>query len=140
MRNAKLTELLFSENLTCVLSDGKETFESRERGIAPLLRLIGSGKDFRGFSAADKVVGKAAALLYACMGISELYAGVLGDAARPVLLAHGISFEYGKTAERIINRGGDGICPMEKAVAPIDEPFAARAVLESELRRISGRE
>ena len=63
--NERLKALLAEENLTCVLSDGNRLIKSRERGVKPLIGFIESGKSFKGFTAADKVVGKAAALLYA---------------------------------------------------------------------------
>ena len=59
----ELKKLLESEKLTLVISDGKEYFTSREKGIRPLLNFAESGKSFRGFAAADKIVGKAAALV-----------------------------------------------------------------------------
>ena len=52
---------------TLVLVKGERVITSNQRGVAPLLALIDT--DVTGFSAADKVVGKAAALLYVKLGV-----------------------------------------------------------------------
>lgn len=72
------------------------------RGISPMMKFIGMGKDLKGYSAADMIVGKAAASEY--------------------LEAHHIPHSYDKLTEQIINRTGDNICPMEAAVANISDP------------------
>lgn len=42
---------------------GSTIYISTERGVKPLIDRIDDGTDLQGFSAADKVVGKAAAFL-----------------------------------------------------------------------------
>ena len=100
---------------TCVLVKGKQVLTSREKGITPLLKFIAGGSDFRGYCAADKIVGKAAALLYVYMGIEEVYAAVASSAAATIIR----SLQYEKLVPEIINRKGDGICPIEQAVKDI---------------------
>lgn len=129
--NAK--NLLLNGNYTCVLSNGEDTVTSREKGVRPLIELIDSGKDFSGYSAADKIVGKAAALLYAYMNVSELYAEVASRAAVEVCGKYGIKLSYGTLTEKIINRRGDDICPMEKTVADITDPLAAYQAVKAKL-------
>ncbi|MDE6966768.1 MAG: DUF1893 domain-containing protein, partial [Clostridiales bacterium] len=76
-----LMPMLDDGGYTCVLSDGKNTVTSKERGVAPLLQMIEGGGDYRGYFAADKVVGAAAALLYAYMGGAQLCAHVMSERA-----------------------------------------------------------
>ena len=135
--NERLKALLAEENLTCVLSDGNRLIKSRERGVKPLIGFIESGKSFKGFTAADKVVGKAAALLYALMGVSSLYAAVISEGALTVCKSFGISVEYGALAQNIINRRGDGFCPMEQAVADISDPQTAFNAVKEKLKNLS---
>ena len=49
---------------TLCLVRGEEILMRDERGIAPMMALLAEGKDLTGFSAADRVVGKAAAMLF----------------------------------------------------------------------------
>lgn len=117
------------EQYTCVLSDGNHLFTSRERGIRPLLDGISSGVDFHDFMAVDTIVGKAAALLYAYMGISRLHAEVLSENALPILDRYHITTSYHTLTPQIINRTKTDICPMERAVLLINEPDMAKEVL-----------
>ena len=66
-------EILVENDCTCVIIKGDFCFESKQRGVKPLLELIDAGYDVSCGVAADKVVGKAAAFLYILLGIKEIY-------------------------------------------------------------------
>lgn len=117
---------------TCAIYRDEKVYKSQQRGVAPLLEWLESGEDYNGFSAVDKVVGKAAAFLYVLLGVKKLYAFVLSEAAEKVLLSYGISVEYQEKVSAIRNRTNTGFCPMEQAVWDIDEPNMARlAILQT---------
>ena len=115
-----LKELVERGGFTCAIAKGDRLFTSTLRGIRPLLDLIESGEDFSG-----GIAGRAAALWYARRGIAEVYAGVLGEGGLAVLREHNIAAQFGTLAERIINRAGTDICPMERASADISNPNEA---------------
>ncbi len=104
----------------CLSKDGVLILDDK-RGITPLLELIASGKDVSGYSAADKVVGKAAAALFIKCGIKQLYAAVLSKGGAKLLESHGVEYVYDTLTDAIINRAGTDACPMEKAVRDIEE-------------------
>lgn len=129
----KAKELLEDVKATCAFVKNEESFYSLERGVAPLLKLLREEKSLAGFSAADKVVGKAAAFLYVLLKVERLYAGVISKYALEVLDKYGVTVEYGQLVEAIRNRRGDGFCPMETAVLHIDDPNeAVEAVLRKQ--------
>lgn len=129
-------ELLKAEKTrTCAFVCGQEELFDTRRGVAPLLALIDSGKDFSAFSAADKVVGRGAALLYVYLKIRKLYACVLSKSALEVLNYHGIFCEYDHLAEGIVNRTHDGPCPMEAATAGVFDPVKGLELIRRTLRR-----
>lgn len=130
-------ETLLAENCTCVLSDGKETITSYERGVKPLINFVNSKKDFSGFLAADKIVGKAAALLYVNLKISYLYAKVTTFEAVKICKNNNIIIEFDTLTDKIINRKGDDICPMEKLVLNVNEPTIAKLLIEEKLKEMS---
>ena len=104
----------------CLSKDGVLILDDK-RGITPLLELIASGKDVSGYSAADKVVGKAAAALFIKCGVKQLYAAVLSKGGAKLLERHGVEYVYDTLTDAIINRAGTDACPMEKAVRDIEE-------------------
>lgn len=128
--------LLHDNDYTFAAVCGDETVTSRERGVMPLLVLLDGGDDLRGYSAADKVIGKGAALLYVLLGVSVVYADIISKSALDVLQSGGIHVEYSAKAEHIINRKGDGICPIEQAVADIDNACAALPVIRQTLKNL----
>ncbi len=126
---ARAREILESEHCTCVLCRMDTIYLRRERGISPMLDLIGENVDLRGFSAADTIVGKAAALLFVHAGVTAVHAKVMSRAAAAVLKEHHIHYTYDTMTEYIINRRRDGMCPMEETVRSISDPAAAYPAL-----------
>ena len=118
---------------TCVLKKGADSCFSFDRGVKPLLGWIDEGRDFSGYGAADQVVGKAAALLYACLGVKDLYARVISEPAERALEENGITCSYGEKVPYIVNRTKDGLCPMEQAVREVSDPKEAVSVLKDKL-------
>ena len=117
--------LLSSASTIAVVSNG-EVFTSQERGVKPLLHLLTEKKDFlKGASVADKVIGKAAALLMVLGEIKEVHTLIISEPAIKVFEKYNITFFYDKKVERIVNRTGDGLCPMETLCLYVEEPQEA---------------
>ena len=129
----KARAILGSGDYTCVLCKDTAVHTTALRGVKPLVRWLESGADFSGFSAADKVVGRATAYLYRLLGVSGVYAQIMSEAALEVLKDAGIRAEYGSLVPNIINRKGDGICPFEAAVLNIRDAQAARTAIYAKM-------
>ncbi len=127
---------LASGEYTCVLCRGDSLLTATARGVSPMLDWLDEGLDLRGYCGADKVVGKAAALLFVLGGIVAVYADVMSRSAISVLERHGIFYEYGIITDAIINRAGTGPCPMERTVEAIDDPAQAREAVVETRRRL----
>ena len=110
--------LLTEGGYTVVLCRGDATHTDTRRGVAPLLALLDAAIDLRGFSAADKVVGKASAFLYLRLGVASVYAPVMSAPAFDLLTANGVVVTYDTLVPAIRNRAGDGFCPMETVTLP----------------------
>ena len=137
MKNLEQAKTLLKEGAyTCVLCQGDAVYTSKERGVAPLLAFLESGTSFAGFSAADKVVGRATAFLYVLLGIRCLHANVLSQGAKEVLDQHQIPVAFDSLVPHIINRRGDGICPFEAAVMAIRDPEDALIAIRNKRRQI----
>ena len=127
----KARSLLESGNYTCVVCKEDSVYTTTQRGVAPLLNWLEGRVDLRGFSAADRVVGRGAAFLYCLLGIKEVHARVMSNPAVEVLRAYGISASADTYVDGIINRAGTGPCPFEAAVMDIqDKETALTAILD----------
>ena len=127
---------LDSGSYTCVLCKGDDVHFATERGVKPLLHWLDSGMDFHGYSAADKVVGRATAFLYCLLGVKAVYANVMSRPAAAVLEEQGIDSHWGSLVEGIINRRGTGPCPFEAAVLDILEPREALTAIRAKMLQI----
>ena len=135
MIDLKIAEAGLDGHTICLCKDGRCLF-SDKRGIAPMLGFIAQGENLRGYSAADLIVGKAAALLFAKSGVVSVYAKVLSQGGKEVLQKFGVFFEYETLTDNIINRDGTDICPMEKTVANISDPDEAYIALTEKVRSL----
>ena len=106
---------------TIALCKGENIIISDKKGISPMIGFIDDGADLRGYSAADLVVGKAAAMLLVKAGIKEVFAKNLSKSGEEYLEKHGITVKYDVLTDKILNRSGDGICPMECAVSDTED-------------------
>ena len=134
LRNA--IAILKDGDYTLAVMHGDDVYTSKERGVKPLLELYERYGELRGAAAADKVVGKAAALLYVRLGISELYTDVVSTHALAVLRENGIDTSFTVETEAIRNRRGDGFCPMESAVANAATSKQAYELIIATLKRL----
>lgn len=128
--------LLEKNRASClVIRDGVIVNSESGRGIEPILRLCESGA-LRGAYVVDKIVGKAAAMVMTAGGAGGCYAQILSRSALDWLTRAGISVEYGTLTDYIVNRAGDGMCPMEETVKDMDDPAQALSAIREKLRAL----
>ncbi len=124
----------FGENtFVAYLADGSVA-TSRKRGVKPLLDALDGGAGrYAKAKCHDRVVGRAAAFIYARLGVSEVYAPVMAKGAVAILELHGIRAHFDDEVPEIRNRAGDGPCPMEHSVRDIadDDVDAAIAAIRA---------
>ena len=122
----KAKSLLISSASTIAVVANEDVFTSQERGVKPLLHLLTEKKDFlKNASVADKVIGKAAALLMVLGEIKEVHTLIISEPAIKMFEKYNIPCYYDKKVDRIVNRTGDGLCPMETLCLNVEEPHKA---------------
>ena len=129
--------LIANKEATLVAVRGDEIYTCTERGVKPLLKWVLDHKSLRGFSVADKVVGKAPALLYAILGPEAVFSPVMSWTGRAVLLAAGIFVSHDVLVPHISNRAKSGQCPMDESVTNVWEPYEAVDVLKERARQMA---
>lgn len=116
-------KLLEEENLAlAIVKDGNVIFSSCDRGIKPLYMAVNELKEkLCGSVVADRVTGKAAAMLCAYAGVKELSTGLISENAIKVLERTPVIFEYKKSVPYIKNRDQTGMCPIEQLSSGTDD-------------------
>ena len=135
----ELIDILHDENLTLVVkSEDGSLHRYTQRGVKDLLSLVTDSPEIlKGALIADKAVGKAAAACMTVGGASQVYADVMSEPALALLQAHGVIAECGQLVDHIINRAGDGWCPMERVSRDIDDPATIIQKVKQELQRMA---
>ena len=131
--------LIAKENLpgnTCVICKDDLVLTTGFRGVKPLVHWLRQGNVPRGFSAADRVVGRATAYLYVLLGARAVHAQVMSRPALQVLEAAGILATWDALTDHIENRTKTGICPFEEAVQSISSPTLAYQTILEKLKEL----
>lgn len=126
---------LATEALSVVIVKlGKIMFTSREPGVRSLIEAIREfGPSLARASVADKVVGKAAALLCVYAKASRVYGCVMSELGSEVLKRFSVPFEHETLVPNILDRDGTGMCPFEKLVLRINSPEEAFSAMSRHL-------
>ena len=134
----KAKDSLVKNGYTCVLANENSEYNSTLRGVKPLIGFLESGVNFSGFSAADKTVGAGAAHLYVLIGVVSVFANVISREGKRILEENGISVYYENLVPYIINRAGNGPCPIETAVKTAASSSEALLVIKETLKNLKG--
>ena len=137
-RIADARQKLFDGSYTCVVLSNDVEYTSYERGVKPLISLLETKRSLAGAVAADKTVGAGAAHLYVLLGIRALWANIISESAKKILKDNGIEVFYGECVPHIINRQGNGICPIENAVSETRDSNDAYRLILNALRKLNG--
>ena len=133
----KAKSILDAGEYTCVICGGCEIHTAVDRGVKPLVNWLDSGVNLAGFSAADRVVGRATAFLYCLLGVKEVYARVMSRPAVEVLKNAGIGTQADQITDGIVNRKGTGPCPFEAAVMDITDADQALAAIRQKMEQMN---
>ncbi len=111
----KAVGLLKEENLAlAIVKDERIVFRSTDKGISPLYKALKEHEaELEGSSVADRVTGKAAAMICSHAGVKALKTNLISDNAINVLKESNIEYEYDERTPFIKNRDHTGMCPVE---------------------------
>ncbi|MGN1084631.1 MAG: ECF transporter S component [Lachnospiraceae bacterium] len=128
--------LISEGTAVCVVIKGNTIVKTEHgRGIGPTLKLYDSGV-LEGAFVVDKIIGKAAAMILTLGGVKGCYGVTMSAAAVKWLKEHRVHVEYENCVDAIMNRKGDGICPMELTVQEIEEPEEALEAVRNKLAEL----
>ncbi|MBE6706337.1 MAG: DUF1893 domain-containing protein [Ruminococcaceae bacterium] len=125
--------LIMKDKASCVvIKDNKILNIEHASGISPIIALYESGA-LKDAVIVDKIVGKAAASVMSLGGVKACYGITVSTSAVEYLKSRGIAIDYDSCVDYIVNRRGDGQCPMEDAVKSIDNEQEALAAIKERL-------
>ena len=115
-----LKKNFFDADTTCVIYKDGVIFEHKGGSIAPVADAWFCG-DLENAVVVDKVVGKASAMFMTDGNAAYVHGKLISEPAEALMKSSDMTFSYDKKVPKIINRAGDGLCPMESAVMETDD-------------------
>jgi hypothetical protein len=128
MQNLEIAKKRLNEkSLTlCIVKKAEVIFESVSHGITGFLEAIEKfGDKLEGASVADRVAGKAIALLCVYAKVNAVYTMTSSKRAKAVFERHAVHHELDRLVESILDTNKVGICPFEKLATEISDPTEA---------------
>lgn len=120
-----------------LLKDGCNNTYSNDIGLKPIMVILRKDKNgLDGGVIADKVIGKAAALMLVLSKARAVHGVVMSQTAIRVLQEHGIAYTYDILVPFIENRTKTGACPLERCVESIDDPIIAFDAIEDTIAQL----
>ena len=145
MRDLTLAKLRLKEkDLTLVIVKGGEViFETGSHGITGFLQAIEKlDKELIESSVADKIVGRAAALLCVYSGVASVFAVAISEEGMEVLKGSKIFYQFENLVPTILNHERTDVCPFERLTAGFLNPKEAyeklKAYVNSTVRTSEG--
>jgi len=115
-----------------IVKNGKIIFETVSNGISGFLEAIEKfGDGLEGTSVADRVNGKAIALLCVYARVKAVYALILSKGAKSVYEKYAIHHKWKGLVENILDVKKAGICPFENLATEISNPKDAYSKLKA---------
>jgi len=126
------TELYEEELTLAIVAKGTVLFETKSHRISGFLDAVETlGNKLEGASLADRIVGKAVALLCVYAKIRAVYAAVLSRKAQAVFKQNNISVQWRELVDNVLDANKSGVCPFEKAAADLSDPEKAYQAFRS---------
>lgn len=103
-----------------IVKNGEVVFETGSHGVSGFLEAVEKfGDELEGASVADRIVGKAVALLCVYARVRAIYALVLSRNAKEALEENMVHHEWKHLVENILDANKNELCPFEKLAMEI---------------------
>lgn len=116
-------EMIAAEEATfVVIRNNQIIYHDKGNGVRPIMKVLDSNPEIlKDAIIVDKIIGKAAAMMLSMGKSVRVHGNLMSQAAAEYLERKGIEHSYERCINVISNRTGDGICPLERAVADIED-------------------
>jgi hypothetical protein len=139
MQDLEIAKNQLNDNqLTLVIvKNGRVLFKTDSHRISGFIGAIEKlGTDLEGASVADRVAGKALALLCVYAGIGKVYAQILSRKAKVVFEENRVDVEWKQLVDNVLDLGKTDVCPFEKAAADISDPKVSYIAFKTLLEKM----
>lgn len=126
---------------TCIVLDGSEViFTSTDKGVKPLRMFFKTyGKWQRPITVIDRIMGKGAVMLAIICGANQVITPTMSQPALELAQMYHLDVKVENVVPYIINRTGDGRCPIETAVLELTNLDQGYQAIEEAISKLMAR-
>jgi hypothetical protein len=140
MNLQQANNLLEDHKSSCIILKNNEiVFTSSNIGVKPLLLFLKEKINIGEYDQLvliDKIIGKAALLLAVKCKIQRIYTPIISSLALDAAKHYNVKCQASKIVPYIINREGNGMCPIESSVVNILDLDEALLNIELAINRL----
>jgi hypothetical protein len=115
-----------------IIKQNEIVCQKSDSGIGGALSVLEGGGLFSDSFVVDKIVGKAAAVVFVLGGVAGVYGLMMSGAAKAFLEHNNVACDCERLISLIQNKAG-APCPIEQSVLEIDDPTAALNAIKATL-------
>ncbi len=120
-----------------IAKNGQIIFQTDSHRISGFIYAIDTlGTQLNGASVADRVAGKALALLCVYAEINEVYADVLSKKAQALFEENNVACQWKQLVDNVLDLTKTNMCPFEKAAEGISDPKDAYSIFKALLEKM----
>ncbi|MCF8001687.1 MAG: DUF1893 domain-containing protein [Halanaerobiales bacterium] len=116
-----INKLKKSEYKLVVVKDNEIKYKSREDSVSSIMDLLDENPELlKNSIVADKVIGRAVAMICDCGEVEFCYGTIISNGALDVFKNANIPYEANQKVEYIKNKDNTDLCPIEKLTLKVD--------------------
>lgn len=128
----QMLEMLNEQGLSLLVYNHDSLTTHANRGVQDLLQLISEQPErLNGAVVADKIIGKAAAVLMATGGVREVHTNIICTPAKQLFEQQGILVFATEEVPMILNRDRSSMCPIDTQIAEVESIEECVAILQN---------
>ncbi len=128
-------ELLKGHSLA-IVKEGIVLARKNGNWVNPIVEAFDKLREkMHGSSVADRVIGKAAAVICIYAGAKEVYTPLISEPGKLALEKASIKAEYENIIPGILNPNKTGLCLAEEKLIDVDDPLAGMEILWDLLKK-----
>lgn len=112
----------YPDKTVIIYKENQVVYTSEFRGVRPMMdymKVYGPSRE--PLTVVDRIMGRGAVMLAVLINAKSIKTPIISETALALAKIHGLTVEADKVVPYIINREGNGRCPIETSVLDIED-------------------
>lgn len=125
-------------NKTILIYEGDTVvFTSEHKGVRPMMDYMKAyGPSETPLTVVDRIMGRGAVMLAVLINAKTIKTPIMSASALALAKAHNLNLEAGEIVPYIVNREGNGQCPIESSVLDIEDVHEGYEAIKAAIAKL----